>query len=251
MLELNKKYGITDFHFEDENLGLNSKWLHEFCDELTERNLNFTWQPSNGLRVETLLDENLMRKMKKSGCSLVVFTLESASNRVRNEIIKKKLNINDVEKAVQIANRVGIKSTCYFILGLPGETLKEAKETVNYACFLAEKGLDECVMGLFSMLPGCELFNNLYEKGKIKLDYEFFKELSTIGDLALFKSWNEHIDSEQLQKLRSYGYLKFMIVKSIFHPFKILKSAINILRGADELKSERVVRTFIKRLKVK
>ena len=38
-----------------------------------------------------------------------------------------------------------------------------------------------------------------------------------------------------------------MINKALFHPLKSLRSIINIAKGPDELKSERVVRTFIKR----
>ncbi|MBI4698018.1 MAG: cobalamin B12-binding domain-containing protein [Nitrospirae bacterium] len=54
MAGLNKRFGVSDFHFEDENMGFNKKWLHEFCDLLIEKKLNITWQPSNGLRVETV-----------------------------------------------------------------------------------------------------------------------------------------------------------------------------------------------------
>jgi radical SAM superfamily enzyme YgiQ (UPF0313 family) len=247
MIELNEKYGIADFHFEDENMGFNKKWMHKFCDLLLEKQLNLTWQPSNGLRVETVLVPGLLEKMKLSGCSLVVFTMESASPRVLNEIINKSLDISNVEKAVELANRVGIKSTCYFIIGLPDERLDEAKATVKYASYLARKGLDEPVISVFSMLPGCKLFNDLLQQDKIKLDSEFFRDLLVQGDLASRKSWTDHINSRQLQALRSRGYMMFAVNKALFHPFKILKSMINILRGIDELKSERVVRTFIKR----
>jgi radical SAM superfamily enzyme YgiQ (UPF0313 family) len=247
MIDLNEKYGVTDFHFEDENMGFNKKWMHKFCDLLIERGLNITWQPSNGLRVETVLDPGLMEKMKRSGCSLVVFTLESASDRVRNEIIKKSLDISNIEKAVLLANKTGLKSTCYFILGLPGERLDEAKETLKYVYHLARKGLDEPVISLFSMLPGSTLFNDLYRQGNIKLDADFFKGLLIQGDLASFVSWNEHISSEQLKKMRNNGYIIFSLNKALFHPQKIIRSIINIIRGSDELKSERVIRTFIKR----
>jgi len=247
MVELRDRYEITDFHLEDENLGLDKRWLHQFCDSLIEEGLNFTWQPSNGLRVETILEHGLMKKMKDSGCSLVVFTLESASERVRNDIIRKNLDITNVEKAVSLAKKVGIRSTCYFIIGLPDENIEEAKETLNYAGYLARKGLDECVIGLFSMLPGCELFDRFYKQGKIKLDSEFFRELATIGDLALFKSWTEHISNKMLKKLRFYGYLKFMFFRIVFHPLRFIRSICNIVRGKDYLKSERVIRTFIRR----
>lgn len=248
MIEVNRKHGIVDFHFEDDNLGFDRKWMHNFCDSLISKKLNFIWQPSNGLRVEILLEPGLLEKMKASGCSLVVFALESASRQVRNDIMKKNLDIAKIESAVSLARKAKIKSACYFVLGLPGERTEDARETVKYAARLARKGLDECVISLFSLLPGCELFNDLYKQGKVKLNDDFFKELAAIGDLGSSKSWSEHISKEELKRLRMYGYVKFMVVKSIFHPIKILESALNILKGTDKLKSERVIRTFLKRL---
>lgn len=247
MVELKERYGVTDFHFEDENMGVDKRWLHAFCDQLIARNLGITWQPSNGLRVESILDPGLLEKMKRSGCSLVVFTLESASERVRNQIIGKNLDRSNIEKAIALANRVGIKSTTYFMLGLPGERLAEAQETVRYIVKLARQGLDEPVISLFSMLPGCRLFDEFYQQGKIKLTAEYFRDLLAQGDLATFKSWNEHISNEKLKKLRNRGYLLFALHKGLFHPLKTIHSFFNILKGSDELKSERVVRTFIKR----
>ena len=244
---LYRNYGVIDFHFEDENLGSNKKWLHQFCDELLARQLPVVWQPSNGMRAETLLDPGLMEKMKRTGCSLVVFTLESASERVRNQIIRKHLDIRNVEKAVILARKQKIKSTCYFMVGLPGETLQEAKETIRYAHRLARLGLDECVIGLFSLLPGCELFNQQYAAGKVDLTPEFFEDLLSIGDLSRFKSWSEDISSEELKRLRFEGYAGFLFFKALFHPVKILRSFRNLVLGRDELKSERVLRTFIKR----
>lgn len=245
---LYRTYGVKDFHFEDENLGSNKKWLHQFCEELLARKLPVAWQPSNGMRAETLLDPGLMRKMKQAGCTLVVFTLESASERVRNQIIRKHLDIHNVEKAVILARKEKIKSTCYFMIGLPGETRDEAAETIRYAHHLARKGLDECVIGLFSLLPGCELFNQHYAAGKVKLSREFFEDLLSIGDLSRFKSWSENISSEELKRLRFKGYAGFALNKLLFHPGKVFRSVLNLVSGRDELKSERVLRTFIKRL---
>ena len=245
---LYRNHGVTDFHFEDENLGSNKKWLHQFCEALSGRNLPVAWQPSNGMRAETLLDPGLMEKMKRTGCSLVVFTLESASERVRNQIIRKHLDIANVEKAVILARKEKIKSTCYFMIGLPGETLQEAKETIRYAHRLARLGLDECVIGLFSLLPGCELFNQQYAAGRVALTPEFFEDLLSIGDLSRFKSWSENISSEELKRLRFAGYAGFALFKAVFYPGKILRSLWNLVLGRDELKSERVLRTFIKRM---
>lgn len=245
---LHKTFGVQDFHFEDENMGTDEKWLHKFSDTLIEKRLPITWQPSNGIRVEPLRDPGLMSKMRRGGCSLLVFTLESASERVRNQIIRKHLDIKTVEQIILSAKKENIKTTCYFMIGLPGETLQEAKATIRYARFLARKGLDECVISLFSLLPGCELFNDFYTSGKVNLDPQFFEDLLSIGDMKKFKSWTDDISGNNLKKLRFNGYAGFVLIKLIFHPMNMIKSIGNIMRGRDRLKSERVVRIFLKRM---
>lgn len=247
MEHLHRAYGVTDFHFEDENLGTSKEWLHRFCDAVIESALPVTWQPSNGMRAETLRDPGLVAKMKRSGCSLLVFTLESASDRVRNQIMRKHLDLASVETAVALASRERLKSTCYFMIGLPGETLQEARETIRYARLLARRGLDDCVISLFSLLPGSELFNGLHAAGRVKLDAQFFEDLLSIGDLAKFTSWTDHISGSDLKKLRFQGYLGFILTKTFYHPGKVMNSLWNLVRGRDKLKSERVVRIFLQR----
>ncbi|HON55794.1 MAG TPA: hypothetical protein PLM75_00425 [bacterium] len=180
---------------------------------------------------------------------MIVARLKSASERVRNESIKKQLDIKIVENAVQSAQKVKLNTTCYFMIGLPGETKKEAQETIYYSAKLAIKGLDECVIGIFSLLTGTELFKQLADKNKVKLDDDFFENLLSMGDLKKIKSWTEYITDKELKKIRALGYLSFAAAKIIFYPLKSIKSFFNIILGKYELKSERVAGTFLKRKK--
>lgn len=247
MIILNKKYGVNDFHFEDENMGMHKKWMHEFTDLLLKGNYGFTWQPSNGLRAESL-DYELLVKMKKSGCSLIVITLESANERVRNEIINKKLKIKSVEDAIYAAKQAKLKTTCYFMIGLPGEKIEEAEETIKCVRKFSRIGLDECVIGIFSLLPGTELFFKLEKEDKVKLNEDYFKGLLSMGDLDAGQSWTDFITDKELKSIRRKGYLSFALYRLFFHPLKTIKSILNILSGKVELKSERVFNTFIRRL---
>lgn len=134
------------------------------------------------------------------------------------------------------------------MIGLPDERFNEASSTINYSTYLARIGLDESSISIFSMLPGCKLFDDFYNQGKIKLNEKYFHELLSQGDMGSSKSWTDYISDPQLRKLRKRGYIMFAVTKAMFHPIKTIKSIANILKGTDALKSERVVRTFIKRL---
>lgn len=51
-----------------------------------------------------------------------------------------------------------------------------------------------------------------------------------------------------IKKIRSEGYIKFGLYRLFFLPFRTLKSFNNVIVGKPELKSERVLNVFIKRL---
>ena len=65
--------------------------------------------------------------------------------------------------------------------------------------------------------------------------------------MAKAVSWSEYISNEELKKIRLQTYLSFHFTKLLYHPLKVLKSIINIIRGKQTLKTERVFIAFINR----
>jgi len=239
-----KKYEITEFHFEDDNMTLNRKRIIEICNEIINRGLKIKWQTPNGIRA-SVTDEEMLIKMKESGCSHITLAPESGSERVMNEIVQKGKDFShqqllDIGK---LANKIDMKSAAYFILGLPGEKIHEVKETISYANKLARAGVDEVAFGLFIPLPGTPLWDYVVEK----YGMPDFLDLLVIGDLNKAVSWAEDIKAEDLNKLRRQAYILFQLNRFTYHPIKFLKTVINVIRGYAETKTENKIRTFLKR----
>ena len=64
------KYGITNFHFEDDNLTFDKRRFEAILDRIIEENLQIRWDTPNGVRADTL-NYNILKKMKQSGCSQI------------------------------------------------------------------------------------------------------------------------------------------------------------------------------------
>ena len=92
-------YGIKQVDFVDENMTLDKKRMETICDLMVEREMDIQWFTPNGVRADTL-DENLLRKMKASGCKKIRVAPESGVQRVVDNIVKKNLDLKAVEKAV-------------------------------------------------------------------------------------------------------------------------------------------------------
>ena len=237
------KYDIREFQFEDENLTVDKKRTIEICKNIINKNLNIRWQTPNGIRA-SVTDNEMLDLMKESGCHHITVAPESGSQRVLNEIINKKQELSKVTEVVEYASRIGMKTAAYFVLGLPGEKFEEAEMSIEYACNLAKIGLDEVAFSTFIPLPGSELYDQLVKKGKFNTDWT---SLISIDDLSKIVSWSEHIPSKKLMGLKRKAFLKFYLIKLIYHPLKILRSIVNIIRKTQELKTERSVIAFIKR----
>lgn len=246
MEELVKTYGINDFHFEDENMSANKKWILGFCEELIRKNLHIGWQLSNGVHAESVTYEVLSR-MKASGLSNLGIAPESGSIRVLHEVIKKKLDLNKVKEAVKNAYKLGVTITAYFIIGFPDETAKEIRQTIKLARELARLGLDECSVNTFQLVPGCELFNKLKDEGVIEVGDNFFSNLGQMGDLAGVNSWSNTLRDKDLSRLKLITYLTFYLTSFLYHPSKALRLLRNLFTSVQETKSERVLHTLIKR----
>jgi anaerobic magnesium-protoporphyrin IX monomethyl ester cyclase len=127
-----EQYHIKEIHFEDDNITFDRKRALEIFQGIIDRKFNIAWTAPNGLSVSTL-DKELLLKMKESGCYGVILAIESGSQRVLSEIMRKPVNLKKAEEIVRLLKDIGLNVACYWMLGLPGETKKEIRETIDFA----------------------------------------------------------------------------------------------------------------------
>ena len=160
-------YHIEQIDFYDDNMTLNKKRMETICDLIVERGLDIEWYVPTGVRADTL-DENLLTKMRESGCKGLQIAPESGVQRVVDQIIKKNLDLKEVEKAVVLSKKVGIKVGCFFIIGLIGETKEDIKATINYAYKLRQLGADRFYFSFATPLYGTELYEQAKRGGFLR-----------------------------------------------------------------------------------
>ena len=168
--QLVNTYHIKQVDFHDDNMTLDKKRMETICDLIVKRGLDIEWYAPNGVRADTL-DENLLTKMKKSGCKKIRIAPESGVQHVVNQIIKKNLDLKEVEKAVILSKKIGIKVGCFFVIGLVGETKENIKESINYAYKLRKLGADVFHFSIATPLYGTELYEQAKRGGFLRDDF--------------------------------------------------------------------------------
>jgi magnesium-protoporphyrin IX monomethyl ester (oxidative) cyclase len=241
-----EKWNIREFHFEDDNMTINVKRLIKICNEIKRRNLDIRWQTPNGIRASRI-DEEMLTAMKESGCEHVTLAPESGSPRVLTEIIQKgkDFDLKYLKDCGATAHKLGLRVAAYFVLGLPGETREDMEMTISYARELAKVGVDEVNFGLFIPLPGTPL----WEPSRHKIKDLDWLDLLTVGDLAKAVSFNDEVDSKELDWVRKKAYMSFLLTRIIYHPWQFAGTIFNVFRGIEKTKSERVLRNLVRRYK--
>lgn len=132
ILLLTSKYGIKEIQFEDDNLTYNRKRIERILDALIQEKLDLIWSTPNGVRVDTL-DENLLKKIKQSGCKELVIGVESGDQEIINNLIHKNINLSSVIKIAKICKEINLKLAAFYVFGLPGEKKEHIRTTFDFA----------------------------------------------------------------------------------------------------------------------
>jgi radical SAM superfamily enzyme YgiQ (UPF0313 family) len=212
---LKTKFGIREFHIEDDNFSFDREYAKKFCLALIESNLGFTWTAANGIRLDTL-DDELLSLMVKSGMYSISLGIESGSDRILKKM-KKRITVKTIIQKIRLIKQFDIDIIGFFIIGYPGETVDEIKRTIDFACKLPLKRAN---FSTFKPLPGTNAFNNLLKTKQItKIAWNKL----TLHSVA----WaSKEIGVKKLEKLRKQALWKFYIRPQIF--FSIFKEIRNI-----------------------
>lgn len=128
---LHRIYGVREIHIEDDNFTGQKEFVLAFCEALRRKVPGISWACPNGVRLD-LLDREMLRAMKEAGLYFLSVGVESGSNRVLR-LMKKSLTVERIEEKVRLIHEAGIGVAGFFMLGFPGETVEEMRETIRFA----------------------------------------------------------------------------------------------------------------------
>jgi len=128
---LKEKYGIKSFVFEDDNAFNSKERTKEMLNLLIKRNLNLKWKAA-GVAIFRM-DEEIFKLMAESGCQSIGVAIESGTERILKQVIKKPVNLKIIPEMIKLAQKHGIFVAANFIIGFPEETWTEIRETLKFA----------------------------------------------------------------------------------------------------------------------
>tara|TARA_X000000950_G_C13882628_1_gene647493 strand:+ start:179 stop:1921 length:1743 start_codon:yes stop_codon:yes gene_type:complete len=230
-----KIFNAKNFPFQDLTAIIKKEWIKAFCEEIIKRNLNITWQLPTGTRSEAI-DDEISNLLKKSGMTSMAYAPESGSEETR-KFIKKKMKTENLFKSINSAAKAGLNIAVFIVIGFPHDNKKNLRENINFIKRLASQGVTDMSVGYYMALPGTQLFNSLFDSGKITLDKKYFSHI--LDSLAIVPSQKYCFNLSKLKLLYYKIYFLFTFYKeknnssiksSIFKKFKFL---INLILRKD------------------
>lgn len=127
-----KTYGIKSITFFDDNFFLPKSEMKDFLRLLISEKVGIKWQ-SAGAAI-WVLDDEFLELLKESGCVGVTVAIESGSERVLHEIINKPIkDLSAIPEKIARIKEKGVWVAANFVIGSPGETWEEIRQTVDFA----------------------------------------------------------------------------------------------------------------------
>lgn len=192
------RYHFPYFMFWDELFTLNVERSKEICRQIINRKLNKRCQWMITTRVDKA-DKELFALMRKAGCWMVVFGVESGNQEVL-DTVRKDITLEQSCNAVNLAYRLGLKTVGHFIIGLPGSSKKADMDTINFALSLP---LNYAQFYCCTAFPGSELYDIALKKGYLSVsNWESVEQgTANIG--------YPHYSAKDIQEMRRLAYHRF------------------------------------------
>lgn len=216
---INKCPNEKEIYLEVENICLNIAWTLELCSKLEDLNRTLTKPLSFGanIRITPNLDlKRIFAALKKSSFRFINIGLESGSERVRHDILRRYYSNEDIINAVKLAREYGLQVSFLNLIGIPGETPSDFKKTieVNRICMPDWMG-----MSIFYPYPGTDLYSTCKNRGLLKksLPTEMERKIAVLDPPEFRKNQIQHyyIWFEYLV-YRGYKPIYKLLLKIIF-----------------------------------
>jgi Radical SAM superfamily len=127
MLALRDKHGIRHVFFADE--AITPRNLTGMSSLLEAQGSPVHW--CGCVRFEKPLTGELLERMARGGCRMLLFGLETASEPIMQRMAKG-IQREQMSRILRQSAAAGIWNHTFFFFGFPGETLDHAQETVNF-----------------------------------------------------------------------------------------------------------------------
>ncbi|MEC7986318.1 MAG: radical SAM protein [Myxococcota bacterium] len=149
----------------DDTFTINHKWIREFLRAYQEQ---LAIPFSIHARAETI-NQRMLAQLAQAGCKHITFGVESGSERLRYDVMHRKVTNKRLVEAFRWSRSLGIITTANYIIGTPTETRDDIEQTI---ALHHELQPDDFGYFVFYPYPGTPMFKYCLDRGLLPADFE-------------------------------------------------------------------------------
>lgn len=202
LTKLKEEYGASQIIFQDDHLMSDKDRVYSLLQIVKELELNSLYQ--NGLTLYAL-DQPMLRAFYDAGVRHLVLPVESGSEKVLKEQMRKPLKLRISERVASDCRDLGIYTNTNILIGMPGETKQDIEEArinlrkiktnwFNIACASPLVGSDMHALALENDFISGETLGADYHHAVINTDEfsaEYIQNMQYIMNLELNFVYNQ------------------------------------------------------------
>lgn len=170
---LNRYRNISMFIFDDDLFTFYRDYVRKFCTAYKKiSSLPFVVNAHVGF-----FDEKRARYLADANCSIVKFGVESGSERIRRQILQRRMKNEKIIQAIETAHQFGLHTSIFLMIGLPRETHSDVMATIR---LMAKAKPGRFRWSFFFPFPGTKAYE-LSEQGDY-IDHQKMARMENFTD---------------------------------------------------------------------
>jgi radical SAM superfamily enzyme YgiQ (UPF0313 family) len=178
---------VSHIYFEIETIAAHPSWIFKLCNILEEFNASRKTPLHFGTNIRARRATSfkpLFEAMRRAGFTEINLGIESGSERLRVDILRRLETNEDLIRTCDEARQAGLQINAYNMIGIPGESIEDFHQTIelNRRC-----SPDRNYLSIFYPYPGTHLHRFCIESGiPIKIKKERLERFTPVLRLPGF-----------------------------------------------------------------
>lgn len=221
---------IKHISFNDDVLTMNRARVYDICQEIHNRNLEFTWE---GLSRADCVDLKLLKTMRAAGFVRISYGIESGNPDILKSTGKNE-TLAQISEAFRITRQAGIIARGSLIIGLPFENRRTVEDSFRFVNNL--EGIDQVIINILQPYPGTKVREQVLQGiGGSRLLVDDMSELRRFGNASVEVN---DLTRNKLIMLQKLGLLRFYLRPRViwrhlqfYHPKAFLMDGLAFLQS--------------------
>lgn len=212
--QLKEVYNPDMIWFVDDVFTIHHKWLIEFADEVKKQDAKI---PYEIISRADRLNEDVIKTLKASGCFRVWVGAESGSQKII-DAMDRRVDVIKTREMINLAKQHGIEAGTFIMLGYPGETKEDIKETIKH---LVVANPSQYTITIAYPIKGTELYDEVKNEF---LNQQLDWETSTDRDIDFKRAHPKKYYQHAIKWVMNEVYLQTKNKNKLKVPYLKLKS---------------------------